>query len=210
MCPISNKTGPDSSGETSWEDRSFNYTSAGQNNNKELIYRANSVLLSQIFSHYGLHADANNHKIICPFPAHKGGRETTASFYYYPHTNSFNCFGCGVGGSCCDFVANKENISKDKAAIKILSLFSDDVVADGEVVQINFSERLEIMLDFSATVREFRQEHFDEKSTDFIEHICWVYDAMNDKHKNKLDNDALRRMVQNLKKKIKFYIPCKL
>jgi len=70
----------------------------------------------------------------------------------------------------------------------------------------NFSERLELMMDFSNTVREFRRTFLDEKSIFYIEHVCSVYDTVNLKHK--LDNEALRRLVEKLKEDIESYKSC--
>lgn len=44
-------------------------------------------------------------KVLCPF--HK---EQNASFMVYPESNSFYCFGCGVGGDTIDFVKRYYNL----------------------------------------------------------------------------------------------------
>jgi DNA primase len=204
MCNISNSTGPDSNSETSWEDGDISTPFAGKTFYKDLIHRADKTPIIKVFKHYGLRLDENNRKIICPIPSHKGGRESTASFWYYPQTNTFWCFGCKTGVGCCDFVASMDKITKVSAAFKILELFSSDVPEEVETYQQDFSERFEIMLDFSNTIRDFRQSHFDQKSFDFIENICKVYDAINLKHE--LNNEALRSVVNKLKTRINSYI----
>lgn len=45
-------------------------------------------------------------KCVCPFHSEK-----TPSCVIYPDTNSFYCFGCGVGGDVITFVMNIENLS---------------------------------------------------------------------------------------------------
>ena len=43
---------------------------------------------------------------LCPFHSEK-----TPSFYVYPDTQSFYCFGCGAGGSAVSFMQKMDNIS---------------------------------------------------------------------------------------------------
>ena len=50
----------------------------------------------------------------CPFHEDK-----TPSLVAYSKTNSFYCFGCGVGGSCIDFVMLKEDCNFKKAVWKL-------------------------------------------------------------------------------------------
>lgn len=206
MRDVPDTTGLDGYGETPGETGDSSETLTGKAFYQDLIRRANTVPLSVIFRHYGVRVANTQCTIICPFKSHKGGRENSGSFTYYPHTNSFFCFGCKVGGQhahACEFMANMESISRAKAAYKILQLFSGDA-SEGEVLEgESFSERLEIMMDFSTAVRQFRQEHFDEKAFAFIEEICVVYDDVHLRHT--LDNEALRRIVEALKGKIKSY-----
>lgn len=206
---ISNTTRSDGYGQTSGEDR--NPTDVAKRKFfEELIRKANTVPLVRVFSHYNLRVDSVYSTIVCPFKSHKNGRENSASFAYYPDTNSFYCFGCKVGGPFahgCEFMATMEGISRAKAAHKILTLFRSSVNEDAEIAEVeNFSEKLEIMMDFANTVREFRSNHFDEKSITHLEYVCSVYDAMNSKRK--LDNEALRRLVEELKTEIRAYTPC--
>lgn len=206
MRPISNSTGSVSRSQAPGETGDITAAFAGQNYDQDLIDRANTVPLINIFKHYHLRIDESNPKIICPFKSHKGGRESTPSFKYYAETNSFKCFGCGIGhpyAHGCEFIAALEGISKGKAAKKILELFATDVDDDNIVSNQDFSERLEIMLDLSNTVREFRQSYNDEKSQKFIEGMCWVYDQHN--LTRDYDNDALRRIVERIKDQITFY-----
>ena len=201
MCPISNQTRPISHGETSWNSGNAPSTPDGKNYYQDLIDQANMVPLTLIFKHYGMHLDPNCKKATCPFRDHKGGRETSASFVYYPETNSFFCYGCKLGGKFAhgsEFISFLEGINRFKAAQKVLSLFSQDVDIDNVYDDVNFSERLEVMLNFSKAVKNFRRNHSSEKSFEFIEnYICKSYDKLNDQHK--LDNSALARIVEELK-----------
>lgn len=207
MRDLSNTTGSDGYGEVPGETGDSSAPSQGKAFYQELIGKANTVPIIRLFKHYGLRLDEGNRKTVCPIPTHKGGRENSASFYYYPHTNTFWCFGCKTGVGCCDLVAAMEHISKAKAAFKIIEWFSEDVDEDGVLDRENFSERLEIMMDFANVVRQFRQSYFDENAHAFIEYVCSVYDDLHAKHKT-LDNEALRRMVEQLKAKISSYKPC--
>jgi hypothetical protein len=207
MRPISNSAGSDSHSQTSGEIGDIAKAFIGKNSYKELIERANTVPLARVFKHYGIRVDEHNRRITCPFKSHSGGHESTPSFWYYPHTDSFRCYGCGVGhphAHACEFVAAMEGISRLKAANKILELFSADVDDDGNIFAgHNFSERLQIMMDFSNAVREFRHSNPDQQSQKFIEDICWVYDQHNLKHDH--TNEALRHIVEQLTERIISY-----
>lgn len=201
MHDISNTIGFVGFGETPGETGDFTTSSSRKAFYKDIINRANSISIINVFKHYGLRLDENNRKIICPFISHQGGRENTPSFWVYPQTNTFWCFGCKIGVGCCDFVAEMDNITKTKAAFKILDLFNSDSSEESVINRQNFSEKLEIMMDFSNTVREARRLYLDEKSQKYIEYVCSVYDALNAKHKD-LSNEALRSIVDQLKLEI--------
>lgn len=199
MSALSDKTGPSGGGKTSWEIRSVSKNYDSSISVKELINKANSIPLTKVIKKYGILLDEINKKIICPFPNHKGGRESTASFYYYPSTNSFYCFGCKTGIYCSDFVAAIESIDRVKAAKKILSSFSDDVDEDNLLDRDNFSERLEIMMNFSSLIREkIHSSNEDEISK--LEDITKIYDSLCSKHN--LNNDALKALIDRLKVKL--------
>ncbi len=69
---------------------------------------------------------------LCPFH-----NEKTPSFTVYPETNSFFCFGCGVGGDAIGFIRNIENLDyidavkllADRAGIKMPEDNYDDSVS---------------------------------------------------------------------------------
>lgn len=205
MRKVPSTTGPDGYGEIRGETGYSSASSQGKAFNQELIGKANTVPLIRVFKSYNVPLTEFNRKITCPFRTHQGGNESTPSFYYYPDSNSFYCYGCGVGGKhahACEFVAAMEGISRTEAAQRVLEKFPDDVgdvVLDGP----NFEERLEIMMDFANSVRNFRQSNLDSNSISFIEEVCRVYDAVNIKRNP--DNEALRRLVELLKEQIAFY-----
>jgi hypothetical protein len=209
MCDLSNTTGSISDIETSWQDGDFAEAFIGKNHNKDIIRRANLISIIDIFKHYGLRIDENNRKHTCPFKSHKGGRETTASFQYYSDTNTFFCFGCKAGGGCSAFVAAMESINQVKAANKILSLFESDAYNDFDCdfKAQDFSEQLEIMLDFSNSIREFRENHYNDNAFVFAEKLCKIYDDFHDKYAKENDlNKVLRSLVQKLKISMNIYV----
>jgi DNA primase len=206
MRAIPNPTRPDGYSETSGETGDIATSFTRKDYYQKLIERANTVPLVRILKTYHLRVDEHNRKLICPFKTHKGGHETTPSFWYFPETNSFYCYGCYIGGKGshgCEFIAAMEGISRAKAAAKILDSFSSEVDEDNMLNRHDFSEQLEIMMDFSVVVREFRETHTDEKSHKFIEAMCWVYDQHNLNHDH--SNEALRRVVEELKEQINSY-----
>src|ERR1019366_10125054 len=91
---------------------------------KQLIKQANSASLLSIMRHYGLKIDILSRKVICPFLNHQGGKESSASLWYYPETNSYWCFGCKSGTRAVDFIVSFEGVGRLQAARKILDLIS--------------------------------------------------------------------------------------
>jgi len=210
MHNVSNTTGFDGYGETSGETGDSSGALTGKAFYQDLIRKANTVPILLIFKHYGLNLSAYNRRAVCPFKSHKGGRESSGSFWYYPETNTYCCFGCKQGSTGCNFVSIMDGVIVSQAAFKIINLFNGNVNIvddDNNLSKEDFSEKLEIMLDFSNTVRDFYQSFFDEKSHAYIEEVCSIYDRVNLTHK-KLDNEALRRIVEKLKKRIAFYTSC--
>lgn len=205
MCPLPNTARSNGDGPTSGETGSVAAAFAGKDYYQELIRKSNTVPIVKIFKHYNVRLDVHNKKTSCPFRSHKGGRERTPSFYFYPETNSFNCYGCNCGGPGWKFVMQMENCTKVQAAYKILQLFGDDVDEDAMYETPDFEERLAIMMDFSNTVREFHLTYPTKEAGVYVEVACKKYDALNLKHK--LDNEALRRIVEQLKDYISLYKP---
>ena len=62
--------------------------------------------LSDVVGQYvQLHRAGSNMVGLCPFHSEK-----TPSFYVFPTTRSFNCFGCGTGGDVVTFIMSIENL----------------------------------------------------------------------------------------------------
>ena len=69
---------------------------------KEQIRGANDIV--DVISEY-VSLNRKN-KALCPFH-----QEKTPSFYVYPKTQSFYCFGCGIGGDVFTFVQEINKIT---------------------------------------------------------------------------------------------------
>jgi DNA primase len=193
MLKLSGRNKSDSSSSSSGEDGDIRNSFASEGY-QSIIEIANEVSLNDILRAYGFRLDDTNRKMACPFKTHKGGRENTPSFYFYPETNTYCCFGCRQGSKPVDFVSNIDGISKFLAAKKIIDKFHKNV--DGEeflITKENHSERMSIILEYSDAVRNFRLNFNDDESFNFIENNCLSFDTIMKKHS--LDNAALKRVV---------------
>lgn len=204
---LSDSDGSEGYSNEQWETgdiKSFAEANAQHKSYKDLIAKANTVPLTSVFDWYKVKASEYNTTITCPFTKHSGGRERTPSFKYYPHSNTFNCFGCKTGGSAVAFVAGMESISKVKAAYKIIELCSSDVL-EVNYDSINYEDKLDTLLVFSNIVREFIQANInDGNAIKYIETIAKSFDSMNTKHK--LNNESLKKLIEKLDAKVKKYI----
>lgn len=202
MRQISSTARPLSSSQASGEDRNDTATFAREGY-QNIVEQANSISIKKIFAMYGLRLDESSRKTTCPFKSHKGGRESTASFYYYPDTNTYFCYGCRQGSQPTDFVMYMDSCNKVAAAKKILEHFYSDAEDICQIDRQDFSEKMEIMLQYSSAVRSFHLNHTDEKSFFFIEEVCKAFDTINKKHD--LSNDALKSVVSQLTDTINNY-----
>ena len=176
---------------------------------KEQIKKANSVPIIFIMRAYGIKLDQNTKHIVCPFAKrHKNGQDSTPSFNIYINTNSFWCFGCKTGASCVDFVSNMDNIGTGKAAEKILSIYNGNI----DLLEINnnldFSQRLQLLMEFSNYIREMMQSSNNINTFKYLEEVCQALDNLNMKYKKNIDNDALLFILDKLRKKVEQHIKC--
>jgi len=203
MCNISGTNRSHSGGEARRENRDASNSFTGKTYYNELVDKANTVPIINIFRYYNIPVNEFNTKTTCPFPSHKGGRERTPSFLYYAETNTFFCFGCGKGGGPCFFVMRMEGLSKFAAAQRIIDLFGPSVGEIDAEDPNDFHDKIDLMLSFSNKIREFRYKFLDEESLIFIEGVCQLYDDINCKHK--LDNEALKSIVDDFIEEINLY-----
>ncbi|NMA06820.1 MAG: DNA primase [Ruminococcaceae bacterium] len=80
----------------------------------EELHEKNDIV-EIVSSHVELKRFGRLFRALCPFHSEK-----TASFTVYPDTQSFYCFGCGVGGDVITFVMKQENFDY-MSAVRFLS-----------------------------------------------------------------------------------------
>ena len=196
MFPLRYYDRSDSRSETSGEDRSIRNDNQAA---RKVIATANTVPLTVIFTHFNVKLDTHHRKAICPFPDHN---ERSASFYYYPNTKSYFCFGCKRGGTSVDFVATIKKCGKVEAAKHILSKFESDVViGDTHNYANDYVERQRIILGFSHMIRNFLHNADNKQEAMlFAEKITYIYDELN--NRNQINNDGLVSLIEKLKNKL--------
>lgn len=156
---------------------------------ENIVLKINSNNILNIFRVYGLKIDKYSKKIICPFPSHSNGMEKTPSFFYYPETNSFYCYGCGKGGGVLDFICSIENISKQNAIDKALEYLSIDD-CDCNYKTNDYEEIEELNIYFSNLIRE--KIHSNSKELSEIENVCKDFDRLKPKMKNA---EGLKKLI---------------
>jgi hypothetical protein len=194
MHQLQHRARSDSRSEASIDNRN---TGSNAKTHWKNIKLANTVSITNIFQHYDLHLDAHNKKMCCPFPDH---HERSASFYYYPNTNSFFCFGCKHGGGPVELVALMNGCDKDNAARHILSQFSSEVRV-GEITEYgDYRERQNLLMKFSSIIRTYIHEHTNEEAFDRAEKITFIFDELN--NRNNISNEGLVSLIEKLERKL--------
>lgn len=210
MCALPDTDGSDGFGQASGEDGASKLIAERKRKFKELIVKANSVSLLNIFKAYGVSIDECSRRCSCPFRIkHKGGRDNTPSFNFYPETNTFYCFGCKTGVSPTDFVSILDGISKYEAATKILSSFisSSDFNIEKNENDINYQDRYAIIIDFSNFIRFYYSKNKENKDASiFIDKVCQAFDKLMSKHN--MNNDSIKILVSKLKDKVENHFKC--
>ena len=137
-----------------------------------------------------------NRKARCPLHA-----ERTGSFWFYPETNSWNCFGCKRGGRAVDFVAARDGIERIDAAVLIIKEFGELLNQSPLVGERRTSEYDRDLLAFSALVR--RQYVIYREEPDkllFIENLLYSYDKIIGKHD--LSHESLQALIVKVKRRM--------
>ncbi len=166
---------------------------------RDAIDKANSIKLFELLQSYDVNVGYRNNTY-CPFPFHKNGNERSASFNFYPNTNSFYCWGCKTGGRAVDFISRYKSISRYDAALEIINEYSVGDVSNIERVNNYYP----VYAEFSNLIREFIIEHSEEpKALEHAEYICSALDSIRSKHY--LDINALNMVLTKLRKKLADY-----
>lgn len=188
MCALQDKHRSISIGEAFIQDRDFRNNV--KDDAKTIIYQANTVDILSIFREYNINVDEYNRKCCCPFH-----NERTASFYYYNDTNSFYCFGCKNGGGPVCFVSLMDDISKEKAAEKIISAYKIDYSYIKP--QENIFEKQILILKFSDVIRNFIINNSgDDKALIYAEKITFIFDKIMSKYN--LDINGIKSTIKKL------------
>jgi len=75
----------------------------------------NKTSISEIISNYiKINKAGKNYSALCPFHA-----EDSPSFYIFPESNTYHCFGCGAHGDLISFVQNYEHVDFIEALKKV-------------------------------------------------------------------------------------------
>ena len=82
-----------------------------------LLDELNQLSILQVAEDLGLEVD-KHHKMICPFH-----EEDTPSLVFYPHTNSFYCFGCAKTGNSIGLYAEIKQLAIKEAMREMAELY---------------------------------------------------------------------------------------
>ncbi len=199
MRVVQDITRSDGTSEASRQDRDLTGAFTGKDDYQEIILKAQSYPLVKLFKKYNIKIDDYNRKSICPFTFHKGGRESTASFHFFPETNTFWCYGCKSGTTSVDFISKIENINKLQAALKIIQKIDPDNLSSSQVeYKSDFEEKSKLYFSFSKKMREIISSNPEMLSK--VEEIYSIFDKMNDKYE--LESKGLQLLIDRLDTKL--------
>lgn len=198
---------PDTAGRTcdseaSFKDTDFTTPDGRKVSTKSIIDQANIIPLQYLFKEFNIPLDMNNRKTRCLF--HHGGNERSASFYFYPDSNRFHCFGCNKTGLPTDLVALIKRMSKLDAAVFILEKFAGHINPSDELSETKDIFSNDIVVEFSNTIRDFiKSNGVSPEAVTFAEKLCYSFDTINEKHS--LDHAGLVRLIGKLRVRLEQY-----
>ena len=103
-----------------------------------------------------LRREGTKQKGCCPFH-----NERTPSFFVYPHTNTFKCYGCGVQGNVIDFVMRRDHLDFPEA-VKDVARRTGITVEEREETPEEKAERMkrETLQIYNRQVADFYRQEF--------------------------------------------------
>lgn len=114
------------------------------------------LTIQEVFDYYDVEDTLSSRRpILCPLPNHD---EKTASFHYYESTESFYCFGCGVGGNALTFAYHYHRQAIDPSITfeEVRKLFygeetsENQIVLAAEKIKLPTKEEIDQEYDFEA------------------------------------------------------------
>ncbi|MDR0404317.1 MAG: DNA primase [Oscillospiraceae bacterium] len=124
----------------------------------ELFLKNNIVSVAS--SYMNFKKSGRNLVGLCPFH-----NEKTPSLFIYPESDSFYCFGCGVGGSVITFLEKAENLSYIDA-VKLLAERSGMILPD-HFASAPFSEQRGVIFSVNREAAKFYHSSLCSKENDF-------------------------------------------
>ena len=97
----------------------------------------------------------------CPFH-----QEKTPSFYFYPQTDTFKCFGCGEGGNAVSFLMKHEGLTFPEAIKLLAGKYGIDVEESipSEEEQKEYLERDSMRIALDLMAKEYQRQLHSHKN----------------------------------------------
>lgn len=202
MQSLHDKSGSDGESTPSGKGGGFTDPSGRKVDLRSIVAQANTIPLTTILASYGQRVDEYNRRIRCPF--HKGGGERTPSFWVYPDTNTFHCFGCKVSGRPVEYVGIAESMNKLEAAFHIIEKWGCHINSANVVIEQRNSYSEKALLEFSDYIRNFiRKNEASPEALQYVENLCYSFDKMNQKYD--LNNEGLSALIDKIKSRLEIY-----
>lgn len=116
--------------------------------------------INDIISEYiNTNKAGKNYSALCPFHA-----EDTPSFYIFPETKTYHCFGCGEHGDVIKFVEKYENIDFISALKKIASKQGIKIDLEKKTLPIEIYINEEISKIYTNNILQLNRDH-----------VCWKF-----------------------------------
>lgn len=142
-----------------------------------------------ISSYVNLKRRGRNFVGLCPFH-----NEKTASFNVYPQSNSFYCFGCGIGGDLITFIEKIENLDYMEA-VKFLAQRAGIAMPENNKKEEQLSELKRRIFEINReAARFFHANLYSEKGKD----------ALNYLYKRGLSDKTIKRFGLGYSPKLKY------